>query len=74
MFCSPWKKQPEIGTSVELYISRLDVDQKKLSLSTTLPTENKSQHNRGRIIRDEGREATLGDLLDIAMTKKKKKK
>ena len=71
---SLWTQKPDINTTVELYISRIDPEARKLSLSSTPPVEYSQKHNEGRIVREEDLGPTLGDLFSEAKQRKQKKK
>ena len=71
---SLWTQKPDIDTTVELYISRIDTETRKLSLSSTPPVEYSQNPNEGRIIREDDSGPTLGDLFTEAKRRKQKKK
>jgi small subunit ribosomal protein S1 len=76
---SLWSKQPEVGAQVDLYISKMDVENKRLSLSSNPPPQYSTEANRGRMIKEDVEEPTFGKLLEEARRrserqKKKKKK
>ena len=69
-----WSQQPEIGSEVELYISKMDVENQKLSLSNTPPSEKSQRENRGKTFGEESGDVTFGKLFEEAKLRSKKRK
>lgn len=71
---SLWSQQPEVGSDVELYISKMDVENQKLSLSGTPPSEKSQRENRGKTFGEESGDVTFGKLFEEAQLRSKRRK
>ena len=69
-----WSQHPEIGSEVALYISKMDIENKKLSLSNTPPSEKSQHQNRGKTFGEESGDITFGKLFEEAKLRSKQRK